>query len=231
MNPYWFAPGIVLAVPLAVGPLGAFLGWLRPDTGFILFGFGILVAFVCALALPGMAAYATATGRPWRASALRASLLPMAVAGSVLVYLGSTGYPTINGISTDLAERPALEAETVGPEDAARLEFFAAVQSEAYPDLHPLKLEVSPAAAFERALTAARGMPGWELRGHDAAQGRISAIATTRIFRFVDDVVIRITPAPGGARVDVRSRSRIGGGDLGANARRIRAYLQRVRAG
>jgi uncharacterized protein (DUF1499 family) len=47
---------------------------------------------------------------------------------------------------------------------------------------------------------------------------------------FKDDVVIRVTSASGIARVDVRSKSRVGRGDVGANAKRIRQYLQRLRA-
>jgi hypothetical protein len=45
---------------------------------------------------------------------------------------------------------------------------------------------------------------------------------------FRDDVVVRIRPAPGGARVDARSASRYGRSDLGANARRIRALLEDI---
>jgi uncharacterized protein (DUF1499 family) len=74
-------------------------------------------------------------------------------------------------------------------------------------------------------------MPGWQVTGEDAAAGRIEAVATSRLFRFRDDVVIRVQAGPQeqGARIDVRSRSRIGQSDLGANAERIRAFLARVR--
>jgi uncharacterized protein (DUF1499 family) len=64
----------------------------------------------------------------------------------------------------------------------------------------------------------------------DSAAGRIEATATTPWFGFKDDVVIRVEPAEGGSRVDVRSVSRVGGSDVGANAARIRAYLDKVRA-
>ena len=56
-----------------------------------------------------------------------------------------------------------------------------------------------------------------------------SSAGTTRIFRFVDDVVVRVRPAEGGgAIVDVRSKSRDGRGDLGANAARIRAFAEKL---
>ena len=66
---------------------------------------------------------------------------------------------------------------------------------------------------------------GWDLVEANATAGRIEATDTTFWFGFKDDVVIRVTPADGGSRVDVRSLSRVGGGDAGTNAKRIRAYL------
>jgi uncharacterized protein (DUF1499 family) len=60
-------------------------------------------------------------------------------------------------------------------------------------------------------------------------EGRIEATATTFWFGFKDDVVIRLRPEAGGTRVDVRSESRVGGSDVGANAARIRAYSAKLR--
>jgi uncharacterized protein (DUF1499 family) len=66
---------------------------------------------------------------------------------------------------------------------------------------------------------------GWDLVASDPAGLRIEATDTTFWFGFKDDVVIRVTPQPNGSRVDVRSLSRVGVGDIGANAARIRKYL------
>jgi uncharacterized protein (DUF1499 family) len=44
---------------------------------------------------------------------------------------------------------------------------------------------------------------------------------------FRDDIVIRITTTAGGTLIDLRSASRVGQSDLGANARRIRDFLRR----
>jgi uncharacterized protein (DUF1499 family) len=79
---------------------------------------------------------------------------------------------------------------------------------------------------FQRALRVAREMPAWEITYEDAAAGIIEGVATTALFRFRDDFVIRIRPDGAGARVDMRSKSRDGRGDLGANAERIRAFLK-----
>jgi uncharacterized protein (DUF1499 family) len=72
---------------------------------------------------------------------------------------------------------------------------------------------------------------GWDIVASDPAGGRIEATDTTFWFGFKDDVVVRVTPQPTGSRVDVRSLSRVGAGDLGANAGRVRALLAAVKAG
>ena len=100
-----------------------------------------------------------------------------------------------------------------------------AQQRAAYPDVQPAILNVPPAQAFERALAAVHDM-GWEVVKADATEGRIEATDTTFWFGFKDDVVIRVGPTDGGSRVDVRSLSRVGVGDAGTNAKRIRAYLK-----
>jgi uncharacterized protein (DUF1499 family) len=71
----------------------------------------------------------------------------------------------------------------------------------------------------------------WEIVSTDPMQGRIEATATTFWFGFKDDVVVRVTAAGNGSRVDVRSLSRTGQSDIGANARRVRDYLAKVKAG
>ncbi len=53
----------------------------------------------------------------------------------------------------------------------------------------------------------------------------IEATATTFWFGFKDDVVVRVRSTVNGSIVDVRSVSRVGQSDLGANAKRIRAIL------
>jgi uncharacterized protein (DUF1499 family) len=63
----------------------------------------------------------------------------------------------------------------------------------------------------------------------DPEAGEIRAEARTPRLGFVDDVRIRARPlSGGGTRVDVRSTSRVGIYDFGTNARRIRAYLERL---
>ena len=79
-----------------------------------------------------------------------------------------------------------------------------------------------------RASCGAATAMGWEVVDADAGRGVIEATATTLWFGFKDDVVIRITPTATGSRVDVRSVSRIGKSDVGANAARIRNYFAKL---
>ena len=71
---------------------------------------------------------------------------------------------------------------------------------------------------------------GWKVTAADAREQRIEATDTTFWFGFVDDIVIRIRPEGVGSRIDVRSLSRVGVGDLGANASRIRRYRDTLTA-
>lgn len=140
--------------------------------------------------------------------------------------------PSIHDISTDLDDPPDFVAvlPARGPESNPVEHGGAAVadaQRAAYPDIQPLVLALPPADAFALALREARAM-GWEIVAQDPAAGRIEATATTLWFGFRDDVVVRVTPTDGGSRVDVRSLSRVGVGDVGANAKRIRSYLARL---
>jgi uncharacterized protein (DUF1499 family) len=75
-------------------------------------------------------------------------------------------------------------------------------------------------------------MPAWTVIASEPATGMIEAVATSTVFGFQDDIVIRVRPAMGGgSTVDVRSKSRDGKGDLGVNANRIRAFVARLEHG
>lgn len=105
---------------------------------------------------------------------------------------------------------------------------WRAYHDAAYGDLDGRALSMPPRAAFALAERAAREM-GWEIVTSDPVAGRIEATATTAWFGFKDDVAIRVTATEAGtAVIDIRSVSRVGVSDLGANAARIRAYLNKI---
>jgi uncharacterized protein (DUF1499 family) len=136
--------------------------------------------------------------------------------------------PRIHDVSTDTDTPPQFQAIVAVRQatNANALDYSAQVieqQKQSYPDIAPVALPVPAPQAFDRALELARSR-GWEIVSADASAGRIEATATSRWFGFKDDVVIRVTPTADGSRIDLRSVSRVGQSDVGANAQRIRAF-------
>lgn len=143
--------------------------------------------------------------------------------------------PPIHDITTDINNPPAfvavapLRADAPNPVEYAGEE-TAALQREAYPDIRTMAYPVEVDEVFAEALAVAENM-GWEVVAVEEAEGRIEATATTRWFRFKDDVVIRVQPGTGGMTlVDMRSKSRVGRSDIGVNAARIRAFREALNA-
>jgi uncharacterized protein (DUF1499 family) len=162
-------------------------------------------------------------------------LVGSALSLAVLLQMGgqfalAQSVPAIHDISTDVANPPGFEAIAPLRADAPNsmaydAETLAPLMAQHYPDVTPLILQADPAAVFARAEALVAEL-GWTLVASDPATGRIEAYDTTALYGFIDDVVIRIVrEGPRGARVDVRSLSRVGQSDLGANAARIRAFL------
>jgi uncharacterized protein (DUF1499 family) len=146
--------------------------------------------------------------------------------------------PALNDITTDIADPPsfsrsrAVLAARNGhvPRELERVQ--REPQRDAYQRLVPIITDLSAEEAYALALRAA-GVMGWRViesapPGGRSGVARIEAIATTWLLRFQDDVTIRIRPRVDGSRIDVRSASRVGRHDLGANAARIQAFADEV---
>jgi uncharacterized protein (DUF1499 family) len=97
-----------------------------------------------------------------------------------------------------------------------------------YPDLTPRVYQAGAERVFDAALHAVGRLPRWSLIAYHPERGEIRAEARTRVFRFVDDIVIRVREQDGAAVVMVRSASRVGRGDFGQNARNIRALFEEL---
>ncbi|MFN2377711.1 MAG: DUF1499 domain-containing protein [Candidatus Binatia bacterium] len=230
--------GMAAAVLVVAGAGGAALGALPPFGGFLLMVLGLGVALMGTVtSIVGIVATSAGKNRGGRDLAVRGLLLCLitVIALAVPASKGS-GLPRINDITTDVGDPPvfvsALEAEpNQGRDMKYPGEEFAAQQQAGYPDLASLVLEEEPAAAYDRVRAALAGLPRMQITGESREEGRIEGTETSRLFRFADDVVVRIRPfQDGGSRVDVRSKSRDGKGDLGVNAARIRELLSRVKA-
>lgn len=229
---FWFAVGG--AMTAALSGLGSRWGWWEFGTGFVFLKWAVYAGIAAILlALVGLLLGYKAgrrRGLVWAGAGL---VIALAVVLAPLNWLRTASQvPPIHDITTDTQNPPQFvavlplrkntrnSAQYGGPE-------VAALQAKAYPHIVPILLSIPPGQAFQHALSAAREM-GWFIVDENPSEGRIEATATTRWFGFKDDVVIRITPAEQGSRVDVRSVSRVGVSDLGTNARRIEAYLKRL---
>ena len=168
-----------------------------------------------------------------------------------LVSLGFIGYlasyamtiaslPAIHDVTTDLADPPQFSALTLradnwdnipGADDGAMRgmnprQRWATLHQDAYPDIRSVRIDQPVAEVIEKAKRLAEDR-GWEIANVDPASGHLEATATISLFRFKDDVVIRARAAENGAAsiIDMRSVSRVGVHDLGANAKRVRQFL------
>jgi uncharacterized protein (DUF1499 family) len=231
-----FALAVGTALLLGLCVVGGRADWWDFRTGFLLFRvmlFGGLAAAVVALAGLVLAALARA-GRTALLALGALALLGVVGAGPLMQLRAAGRVPPIHDISTDLQDPPrflALLPRREGAPNAAEHAggAVAAQQRAGYPDLGPAHVSAPPERVFARALDVAQRL-GWEIVETAPAEGRIEATDRTRWLSFRDDVVVRVRPDREGSRVDVRSVSRVGRSDLGTNARRIRAFLDALRA-
>ncbi|GEO99432.1 DUF1499 domain-containing protein [Methylobacterium haplocladii] len=211
----------------------------EPGPALAVLGSGILLA-VLAIAFAGFAFL-----RGWREGArgIGAAILGVFIATLVLAYpayaaLKGLRLPVITDVSTDLDQPPAFSRSRAAfaardgryppdPGSEAR-----EAQRAAYSQIAPLTLDVDPDEAFELARRAAVNRK-WQIveavrPGGRIGNGRIEAVAHSRVLNLPADITVRVRPRADGARIDVRSATRLGTRDLGDNADRIRAYLDEV---
>ncbi|HZR82638.1 MAG TPA: DUF1499 domain-containing protein [Candidatus Binatia bacterium] len=219
--------GLIAVGLMVAGPLLAWLRLVPGLAGFGLYALGGLLAIVATIA----AIVAAVRGRGFGAGRV------IAVVGALVFVLTASagrGAPAINDFTTDLDDPPAYRQAALASANSGRdmgyPSDFATQQRACCADLRPARLPVAPDQAFARARRTAEAMPSWEIVAADPTTGTIEAVATSKVFGFHDDVVIRVRPDGGGSRIDMRSKSRDGRGDLGANANRIRAYVTAVEA-
>ncbi len=158
------------------------------------------------------------------------------------VYLAALAFalPPINEVSTDLKAPPALllsakaREARAGYEPPPASEETRDAQRAAYPDISTVMVEMDSTQAYQLALSVASDL-GWRvvdseppnLNGDGAAL--IEATARSLFFGFVTDIAIRIRPGATETAIDVRSVSRLGGHDFGANAGRVRKFIAAVK--
>jgi uncharacterized protein (DUF1499 family) len=207
--------------------------------GFAALGFGLGLAFLAVLLSFLAFLRIWQEGRRGFGSAVRGLALGVAILGYPAWFaLKAATLPAISDITTDTESPPAfsrsravLEArqQRIPPDVPPEAR---EAQREAYAQIAPLTLDVAPEEAFDLVRKAATNL-GWQVieavkPGGRIGLGRLEAIDRTFLLRLPDDVTVRLRPRADGTRIDVRSASRIGNRDLGANAARIRRFLDEV---
>jgi Protein of unknown function (DUF1499) len=219
-----------MATPLAVNLIGA---------SYALAGLGLALGLVAAISI-------WVRGRTGAWSAAWALLISGALwAWPTAIVPTYLALPNISDVSTAQTQPPAFSvlAKQRSPGansvayDAARL---APLQAQAYPDLRTLVIPRSAEEVYEVTLDLMRGRRGlgWRVAAEEAPQaptrqtpgrpGVIEATDRTLILGFTDDIVIRVAGNDNEARVDIRSASRYGRHDFGANAARIRRFVREL---
>lgn len=215
-----------------LGVLGVQLRILSPMTGFTIFVASALLGGLITVVVSAIATFLARGGRNPDGMRLGLAGLTVGIGLLLVVFVAASpgrDLPPINDISTDLENPPSFAPATVVPDYVGRNmdypEEFVPQVREAYPDLQPIRLPSSPRVAYEKALATAVSL-GWEIVAESPERLVFDAQDETELFRFVDDITVRVSADGAGSKVDVRSKSRDGQGDLGANAARIRRFAE-----
>jgi len=227
------AIAVVAALMLLVAGPGTRLGLWGFPTGFLLMRWALFAG----LGAAGLALILFVIPKTRAGSATLLAIALLVGLGTAWVpwngYQTATSLPFIHDVTTDTVDPPLfvavlpIRADAPNPPEYLGEE-VAKLQREGYPDIETLVLDTPPGETFDKALEAAEDM-GLEIVAAEPTEGRIEATATTFWFGFKDDVVVRITADGAGSRLDIRSKSRIGGSDVGANAARIRRYISEIK--
>lgn len=218
----------------------ALLGGVSLSPLFSAAGLSLLAALAGAFTIRGRTTiFAAVAG----IAAIAAAVVPLGMRAAF------EANPFIHDITTDFENPPAIVAaagmtrknppEYRGDDAVPQGKGGATVaeaQRTAFPDIKPIMVDANLEDAAKAATSVVLAM-GMEILAEGPADGesgggrRIEAVATSFWFGFKDDFIVRLTPAGDGqTRVDVRSKSRVGGSDLGANAKRVREFAKRLSA-
>jgi uncharacterized protein (DUF1499 family) len=242
--------GLAVGIIAILAPVGYQINLWDYRTGFTILRtmvpYTIFISGICSL----IAIFLAIMGKIWETPKTQ-TLVSFALLGAIIAGLtwyvpqsflepDYDPYPSIHDISTDTINPPKFVAIVPLRADADNgVEYgvsrdmnptlLAELTQKAYPDLLPLILDVSPDTAFDSVMAVVEKM-GWEVVNTSKSFGRIEATDTTFWFKFKDDIVIRLRPESSGVRVDARSVSRVGKGDVGINALRLRKFFEILRS-
>jgi uncharacterized protein (DUF1499 family) len=236
----WARRLAVFAIALA----GMSVLLLRTRTADVTAGMSVLGAAIF-LACVALLLAGAATVVIWRTGVRGVGITVASVflAMIVLAYPGwlaiqAVRLPVLNDISTDLNDPPSFSRSAralrgrngvIPPEVAPERRLD---QRRAYPLIQPINIDLEPEEVYQLVLRAAAAL-GWQVvdqipPGGRAGIGRVDAIARSLIMGFPEDITVRIRPLAAQTRIDIRSASRFGRHDFGANAQRIQRFSQEM---
>ena len=221
---------IAFLLVVLTGPLYKY-DIIELGTVFTGFKYGIFTA-VAALVLLALQIIFKRNTLTLASAAIAVALSAVALGVPLSMLSKGKSVPPIHDISTDLINPPKfvaiapLRADAPNPTAYAG-EATAAQQRQSYPELKTLSYLQSKAELVNAVEQAATNL-GWELANTDTSEGVVEATDTTMWFGFKDDVVVRITDIGNKRLVDIRSKSRVGGSDLGKNAERIYGFIKEL---
>ncbi len=235
----WLAR-VALAVAM-LSVLATRFGGIPHKNGLFLLALGIFLAVLAVIAACGALSTIWRTGAPGMGLAIRGLLLALLIlAWPGYLAVVAASLPVINDMTTDPLDPPSFSrsrAALDARQGYVPLEFdrqkAVDLDVEAS-DLRTITLEQPPEDVMLLVQRAATNL-GWLVI--DTASplgrtgtGRVDAIARSFVFRFPDDITIRVRQGAGETRIDLRSASRIGRHDFGANARHIRDFTRELDA-
>lgn len=240
-----FIAGLGLGLLTLISAAGIWLGMWDFRRGFTLLGTANEYGYAVALTCLGLTVCVLLASQLFKTGST-GKLVGVAAAGTLIATVAyfipesfrppeGVSYPPIHDISTDTNSPPEfvavvpLRADSpntlvYGGSNNLTAEELARQTHEAYPDLVAQRYDTTRDVTFTRALAAVDQL-GWELVAQVPEEGRIEATDTTFWFRFKDDIVIKIESDGNQSIVNARSVSRVGTGDVGANAIRLRAFF------
>jgi uncharacterized protein (DUF1499 family) len=228
---------VVLLIILVTGPLGYKFSIvpLQPSLISLLIAFaGGALVFLIGLVYLFIAVQSDlGVNRNLVIVSMILGLLPVGIMGPQMAAV--VDVPPIHDITTDTVNPPEFVAIVplrknspngyeYGVSEGWPAEKLGATTIAAYPRLKPIESDLSVADAVGRTEATLLSM-GLEIVAVDRRAGLVEATATTFWFGFKDDIVVRVVGDGEGSKIDLRSMSRVGQSDVGANAARITDFF------
>ena len=243
---------LIWLISLAALGLALAIAFAGPGSRLGLWEYGDGLKLIRQLALPVMIGAAASAGAFVLALFTVRSIAIVPLAAAIFAGLAALtpikmkqnfeANPFIHDITTDFEDPPAIVTAAneerknpphyVGDEPEPRSDRTTAeAQRAAFPDIKPIRVDTDVETAATTATSVVTEM-GMKLLSDGPSDDDwiIEAAHTSMWFGFVDDFVVRVRADGEGAIVDVRSKSRVGGSDLGANAKRIRTFTEKFKA-